>query len=60
MAFLVLMTGMMTMQVGGALGGRKREINMTMNWLCQAHAAYKLIRSYFYLQSTVRCEEQNI
>ena len=43
MAFLAMMTGTMTMQVAAALGGRKRGMNMTMNWFCQAHAAYKLL-----------------
>jgi len=60
MAFPALMTGIMTMQVAAALGGRKREMNMTMNWFCQAHVAYKLVRSYFYLQSIDRCHDQNI
>jgi len=59
-AFPAMMSGMMTMQVAATLGGRKRDISMTMNWFCQAHAAYKLVRSYFYLQSIVRCHEQNI
>jgi hypothetical protein len=55
-AFLALMMVQMT----AALGGRKREMNMTMNWFCQAHAAYKHVRSYFYLQIIARCDEQNI
>jgi hypothetical protein len=59
-AFPALMTGMMTLQVAAALGGRKRAMNMTMNWFCQAHAAYQLVRSYFFLQSAARCGEQNI
>jgi hypothetical protein len=54
------MIGMMTVQMATALGGRKRELNMTMNWFCQAHAAYKRVKSYFYLQSNARCDEQNI
>jgi hypothetical protein len=59
-AFLALMTGMTTVQMVAALGGRKREMNVTMNWFCQAHAAYKCVRSYFYLQIIARCDEQNI
>ena len=55
--FPALMTGMMTVQVAG----RKRKVNMTMNRFCQAHAAaYKLERSFFYVHSTGRCDEQNI
>ena len=47
-------------RAGGGCIERKRAMNMTMNWFCQAHAAYKLVRSYFYLQCIVKCDEQNV
>jgi hypothetical protein len=58
--FPVLMTCVMTMQVIASAEGRQREMNVTMNQFCQAHAAYEIVRSFFYVQSIGGCDEQNI